>query len=166
MSQKIALIISGCRADLYAGMQALQVAERTDARIYVLQMTDGRTDCSGPRKKMQPEEISDLMGLIAWLGEIERISVSFNVFGSESDKELAEFLRRNDITCLIAGAHNSESLKQKKKWLRTLQDQLGSDKLWFQRSIQVLVTLPWDDVPFNKALQNLGYKKRKASSYK
>jgi len=160
MSQKIALLITGCYADLYASMQALQVAERTDGRIYVLQMTNGQADCMGSRKKMKPEEVSDLIGLIAWLGEIERINVSFNVFGREYEKELTEFLRRNDITCLIAGAHDSQSLKKKKEWLRTLQDKLGSDKLWFQRSMQVLVTLPWDDVPFNKALQQLGYKER------
>ena len=166
MSQKIALLITGCYADLYAGMQALQVAERTDSRIYILQMTEGRAECPGTRKKMQPEEISDLIGLIAWLGEIERIGVSVNVFGKESEKELAEFLRRNDITCLVAGAHDSQSMKQKKEWLRTLQDQLGSDELWFQRSFQVLVTLPWDDVPFNRALQQLGYKKKQASGHK
>jgi len=162
MSQKIALLITGCYADLYASMQALQVAERTDGRIYVLQMTDGRAACTGARRKMQSEEITDLIGLIAWLGEIERIGVSFNVFGRESEKELTEFLRRHEITCLVAGAHDNQSLKQKKEWLRTLQDKLGSDKLWFQRSMQVLVTLPWDDVPFNKALQQLGYKGRQS----
>jgi len=166
MSQKIALLITGCYADLYASMQALQVAERTDAQIYVLQMTDGRAACTGTRRKMRPEEISDLIGLIAWLGEVERIGISFNVFGRESEKELTEFLRRNEITCLVAGAHDNQNLQQKKKWLQTLQDKLGSDKLWFQRSFQVLVTLPWDDVPFNKALQQLGYKKKSTGRHK
>ena len=46
MSQKIALLISGCYADLYAGLQALQVAARTDARIYVLQLAEGGADCA------------------------------------------------------------------------------------------------------------------------
>ena len=166
MSQKIALLITGCYADLYASMQALQVAGRTDARIHVLQMTGGNADCARARKKMQPEEISDLVGLIAWLAEIERIGVSFHVFGKESEKELIEFLRQNDITCLVAGAHDSQSLEEKNHWLQSLQERLGSDKLWFQRSFQVLVTLPWDDVPFNRALQQLGYKKRQAGSHK
>ena len=115
---------------------------------------------------MQPDEISDLIGLIAWLGEIERISISFHVFEQGEEKELAEFLRRHDITCLVAGAHDQQSLQQKNEWLQALQDQLGSDKLWFQRSLQVLVTLPWDDVPFNRALQQLGYTERKSKKHK
>ena len=161
MSQKIALLITGCYADLYASLQALQVAGRTDAQIHVLQMTEDKTDCSGTTKKMQSEEISDLIGLIAWLGEIERIGISFHVFGKDSKKELLEFLRRNNITCLVAGAHDKQSLLKKNKWLHGLQEQLGSDELWFQRSFQVLVTLPWDDAPFNRILQQLGYKQRK-----
>jgi hypothetical protein len=84
------------------------------------------------------------------------------VFGEESEKELVEFLRRHDITCLIAGAHDRQSLRQRNDWLQALQEQLGADKLWFQRSFQVLVTLPWDDVPFNRALQQLGYPKTQA----
>jgi hypothetical protein len=166
MSQKIALLITGCYADLYASMQALQVAGRTDARIHVLQMNGDNVDCARARKKMQPEEIADLIGLIAWLAEIERIGVSFHVFGQEAEKELIEFLRRNDITCLVAGAHDRQSLQEKNEWLQSIQKQLGSDKLWFQRSFQVLVTLPWDDVPFSRVLQQLGYKKRQAGSQK
>jgi K+-sensing histidine kinase KdpD len=162
MSQKIALLITGCYADLYASMQALQVAGRTDARIHVLQMTGEKGRCANARKEMQPEEISDLIGLIAWLAEIERIGVSFHVFGKEAEKELIEFLRRNDITCLVAGAHDRQSLKERNEWLQDLQQRLGSDKLWFQRSFQVLVTLPWDDAPFNRVLQQLGYKKKQA----
>ena len=166
MSQKIALLISGCYADLYAGLQALQVAARTDARIYVLQLAEGGADCAGARKNMLPEEISDLIGLIAWLGEIERIGISFHVFEKEAERELAEFLRRNDITCLVAGAHDRQSLQKKEEWLHGLQEQLGSDALWFQRSIQILVTLPWDDVPFSRVLQQLGYKKRRGAESK
>lgn len=162
MSQKIALLITGCHADLYASMQALQVAGRTDARVHVLQMTGDKSECAGAGKKMQPEEITDLIGLIAWLAEIERIGVSFHVFGKEGEEELLEFLRRNDITCLIAGAHDKESLQEKNEWLQNLQQRLGSDKLWFQRSFQVLVTLPWDDAPFHRVLQQLGYKKKQA----
>jgi len=163
MSQKIALLITGCYADLYAGLQALQVAGRTDARIHVLQMTGDKAACSGARKKMQPDEVSDLIGLIAWLGEIERISVSFHVFGKESEKELLEFLRRNEITCLVTGAQDQESLEEKNVWLQNIQERLGADRLWFQRSFQVLVTLPWDEAPFNRVLQQLGYKKRQVS---
>lgn len=166
MSQKIALLITGCYADLYASMQALQVADRMDARIYVLQMTEGQTECLGARKKMKPEEISDLIGLIAWLGEIERIGISFNVVGRDSDKELIEFLRSNEITCIVAGAHDNQSLKQRKEWLESLQEELGSDELWFQRSFQVLVTLPWDDLPFSRALQQMGYKKKQPGKNK
>ena len=166
MSQNIALLINGCYADLYAGMKALQVAGRTDAHLHVLQMATDQADCASARKRMQPGEVSDLIGLIAWLGEIERIGISFHVLGKEAEKELAEILRRHDITCLVAGAHDRQSLKQKNEWLQSLQEQLGSDKLWFQRSFQVLVTLPWDDVPFNRALQQLGYKKRQVGSHK
>ena len=166
MSQKIALLITGCYADLYASMQALQVADRMDASIYVLQMTGEQSECIGARKKMKPEELSDLIGLIAWLGEIERIGVSFNVFGKESENELIEFLRSNEITCIVAGAHDSQSLKKRTKWLETLREELGSDELWFQRSFQILVTLPWDDVPFSRALQQMGYKKKQSGGYK
>jgi hypothetical protein len=160
MSQKIALLITGCYADLYAGLQALQVAGRTDAHIHVLQMAGNKADCSGARKKMLPDEVSDLIGLIAWLGEIERIGTSFHVLGKEYEKELIEFLRRYDVTCLVTGAHDKRSLQAKNEWLQRIQEQLGADMLWFQRSFQVLVTLPWDDAPFNRVLQQLGYKKR------
>jgi hypothetical protein len=143
----------------------LQVAGRTDAHIHVLQLA-GQVECSSGRKEMQPEEVSDLIGLIAWLGEIERIGISFHVFGKEPEKELLEFFRRHDITCLVAGAHDQKSLQQRNDWLRGLQEKLGSDALWFQRSIQILVTLPWDDVPFNRVLQQLGYKKRRGGDLK
>ena len=159
MGQKIVLLINGCYADFYAGMKALQVAGRTDAHLHVLQMTTDQADCADSRKRMQPEEITDLIGLIAWLGEIEKIGISFHVFGRESEKELAEFLRRHDVTCLVAGAHDRHTLLQKTEWLQSLQEQLGADKLWFQRSLRILVTLPWDDLPFSRALQQLGYKK-------
>jgi hypothetical protein len=165
MNQKIALLITGCYADLYASMQALQVAGRTDAQIHVLQMTEDSADRPSTEKKMHPDEISDLMGLITWLAEIERIGISFHIFGTEAEKELIEFLRSNDITCLVAGAHDRSSLQEKNEWLRGVQEQLGSDALWFQRSFQVLVTLPWDDVPFNRVLQQLGYKKRQAGGH-
>jgi hypothetical protein len=162
MSQNIALLITGCYADLYASMKALQVAGRTDAHLHVLQLPGNQAYCISARKKMKPEEVSDLIGLIAWLAEIERVGITFHVFGEESEKELVEFLRRHDITCLIAGAHDRQSLRQRNDWLQALQEQLGADKLWFQRSFQVLVTLPWDDVPFNRALQQLGYPKTQA----
>ena len=165
MSQNIALLITGCYADLYASLQALQVAGRTDARIHVLQMIEDNDDCVRARKKMQPGEISDLIALIAWLAEIERIGASFHVFGKEAEKELIEFLRTKDITCLVAGAHDRKNLQEKTARLQSLQEKLGSDKLWFQRSFQVLVTMPWDDVPFNRVLQQLGYKKRQASRH-
>lgn len=161
MSQKIALLITGCYADLYASLQALQVAGRTDARIHVLQMTEQRLECPDTSNKMQPDEITDLIGLIAWLGEVERIDISFHIFGKETEEELVEFLRNNDITCLVAGAHDKLSLHKKNKWLQSLREQLGSDRLWFHRSFQVLVTLPWDDAPFNRVLQQLGYKKKR-----
>lgn len=166
MSQNIALLITGCYADLYAGMKALQVAGRTDAHLHVLQMINSQADCPGVRKKMQPDEVADLIGLIAWLGEVERIGISFHVFTKDSEKALAEFLRTHDITCLVAGAHDRQSLKHRNAWLEKLQEQLGADKLWFQRSFQVLVTLPWDDVPFNRALKQLGYKERHTRRHK
>jgi hypothetical protein len=166
MSQNIALLITGCYADLYASMKALQVAGRTDAHMHVLQMTEDQADCASRRKKMQPHEVSYLIGLIAWLAEIERIGITFHVLGKEPDREIVEFLRRHDITCLVAGAYDRKSLQQRNDWLQTLQKQLGADKLWFQRSFQVLVTLPWDDVPFNRALQQLGYPKTQARRYK
>ncbi len=166
MRNQIALLITGCYADLYAGMKALQVAGRTDAHLHVLQMSDDQTDCASAGKKMQSGEVTDLIGLLAWFSEIERIGINFHVFGNEPDKELAEFLRRHDITCLVAGAHDTKSLQQKNKWLQSLQGQLGADKLWFQRSFRVLVTLPWDDVPFSRALQQLGYTERKARRHK
>jgi len=166
MSQKIALLITGCYADLYAIMKALKVAGRTDAHIHVLQITDELTDFTGPRKRIQAEEVSDLIGLIAWLGEVERIGISFHVFGKEPEKELTEFLRSHAITCLIAGAHDKKSLKQKSKWLQTIQKQLGTDKLWFHRSFQVLVTLPWEEVPFNLTLQQLGNTKKQDQRHK
>ena len=163
MSQKIALLITGCFADLYAGLQALQVAGRTDAQIHVLQIAADNADCSGARRKMQPEEVSDLIGLIAWLGEIEKIGISFHVLGNEYAKELIEFLRRNDVTCLVTGAHDKQGLQEKNEWLQSIREQLGADRLWFQRSFQILVTLPWEDVPFNRVLQQLGYKKDRSA---
>jgi len=74
---------------------------------------------------------------------------------------LTEFLRSHDITCLIAGAHDKKSFKQKSKWLQIIQKQLGTDKLWFHRNFQVFVTLPWGDVPFNLTLQQLGNTKKR-----
>jgi len=159
MSQKIALLITGCYADFYGSMKAVQVASRTDARIHVLQLSENLDDCLNTRKILQPDEFSDLIGLISWLSEIEGVSVSFHVFERDTEKELVEFLRNNEITCVIAGARDRQCLEQKRKQLQTLQRKLGSDKLWFQRSFQVLVTLPWDNVPFNQALRQLGYKK-------
>ena len=135
MSQKMGLLITGCYADLYAGLQALQVAGRTDARLHVLQMTTDKADCPGAAKKMQPAEIADLIGLIAWLAEIERIGISFHVFGQEAEKEIPEFLRHNEITCLVAGAHDRRSFQEHNRWLQNLQDRLGSDALWFQLSL-------------------------------
>lgn len=161
MSQKIGLLITGRYADFYASMKAMQVAGRTDAKIHVIQLAENLNDCSGSKKKMSPGEVSDLIGLISWLCEIERISVSFHVFGEETEMGLAEFLRDNEITCLVAGACDRRDMQQKYHWLESLQEQLGDDRLWFQRSLQFLITLPWDDVPFNRALQQLGYKKNK-----
>jgi hypothetical protein len=161
MGQKIGLLITGCYEDFYASMKAMQVADRTDAKIHVLQLSENPTDCSGSKKKMPPEEVSDLIGLISWLCEIEKIRVSFHIFGTETEIGLAEFLRDNEITCLVAGAYDRQNMQQKYKWLQTLQEQLGADRLWFQRSFQVLITLPWDDVPFNRAIEQLGYKKNK-----
>ena len=159
MSQKMALLITGCHADFYGSMKAVQVASRTDARIHVLQLTENLDDCLNTRKILPPEELSDLIGLISWLSEIEGVTVSFHVFEKDAEREVIEFLRNNDITCVVAGVHDRQCLDQKRKWLQTLQRKLGFDKLWFQRSFQVLVTLPWDNVPFSQALRQLGYKK-------
>jgi hypothetical protein len=164
MGQKIGLLITGCYADFYASMKAMQVADRTDAKIHVMQLTENTTDCSDRKKKMSPEEVSDLIGLISWLCEIEKISVSFHIFGTETEIGLPEFLRDNEITCLVAGSYDQKNMQQKYQWLQTLQDQLGADRLWFQRSFQVLITLPWDDVPFNRAIQQLGYNKTNRSA--
>jgi K+-sensing histidine kinase KdpD len=166
MSQKIALLITGYYADLYAIMKALKVAGRTDAHIHVLQITGELDPSTGKKKRMQEDEVSDLIGLIAWLGEVEGIGISFHVFGEEPEKELIEFLRSHDITCLIAGANDKKSFKQKSKWLQTLQKQLGTDKLWFHRTFQVFVTLPWGDVPFNLTLQQLGKTKKRDGRHK
>lgn len=161
MRQKIGLLITGCYADFYATMKAMQVAGRTDAKIHVLQISENSWGCAGSKKKMKPDEVSDLIGLISWLCEIEKIGVSFHVMSTETEEGVAEFLRDNEITCLVAGANDRRNMQQKHQWFQTLQEKLGADRLWFQSSFQVLITLPWDDVPFNRAMQQLGYKKNK-----
>ncbi|NTV13976.1 MAG: hypothetical protein HGA96_08635 [Desulfobulbaceae bacterium] len=127
---RIALLLSGLASDLPAGVTAVQLAGRTESRLFVLQKQGG--------------EAEQLAGyrFVSEFAALEGVSSNCHLLGEGTVTELADLLSANAITWLVVGAWAEELRPRQNEWLDKLRAQLRASPDHFSSELQVIVAPP------------------------
>ena len=127
---RIALLLSGLPSDLTASVSAVQVAGRTESRLFVI------------RAPGAAGEDLDSCRFVSEFATLEGVKTSCHLLANSSESDLVDFLLANSITWLVVGACPDESRPEQDKWLARLRDQLRAAPNRFCPELQIIVAQP------------------------
>jgi nucleotide-binding universal stress UspA family protein len=89
---------------LWAGIHALNLAKRINARVSFLLVIDSETD-TGPQAADEQRKASMMkrLGTLIEQGRAEGIAVDYFIAHGKFDKELVQFVKDNKTTMLVVG---------------------------------------------------------------
>lgn len=127
---RIALLLSGQSSDLTASVSAVQLAGRTESRLFVLQ--DRGTE----------GEQLDGCRFVAEFAALEGVKADCHLLGDGSVPELADFIIANSVAWLVVGGWPKESRPGQDEWLGQLRARLREAPDRFCPELQVIVAPP------------------------
>lgn len=124
---RIALLLSGLPSDLTASVSAVQLAGRTESRLFVLQSrsTEG--------------EPLDGYRFVSEFAALEGVKTNCQLLTEGSVAELADFLLANSVTWLVVGSGPEESRPGRDEWLGQLRERLRQAPERFCPELQIIV---------------------------
>jgi len=153
----IAVILEGGSVDLFASLNAIELAKRTGKTVHAV--VTGQNNETGFSDfvitSLHENGFSDPMMLAVKLGEAEGVLIRWHTLLDATEDELIGFLRTCRIFCLIAGAKSKKSIQRKTLWLEDLRSKLINDAHWYPNAFWVLVTEPWDNTMFERVVRKL-----------
>jgi hypothetical protein len=127
---RIALLLSGVPSDLTASVSAVQLAGRTESRLYVLQ---GR--------KVEGEGL-DGFSFVTEFATLEGVKTNCHLLVDGTVAELADFLLAHSVTWLVVGVWPEESRSERAEWLDQLRERLRQAPGRFCPELQIIVAPP------------------------
>jgi len=157
MAKRVALLADGRNSDLYAGFCAVKLAKRMDATLFSLLIVPER---QGLKREFCEEGWSDFspasfLQLVSGLCGLEKVSSSYHLIETGSDKNLVEFLVSQKISCLIAGTINDKDFDRKREWSARIVKKVCSHPNWYFGELTVFLARPWSDECFKKVLRQI-----------
>ncbi len=140
MGTRIALLLSGFSSDLSAIVCAVQLADRTERRLYALQ-PQGVGGSPAPSMGGTTSESQKLDGFrfAAEFAGLVGVQVTCHLLGDGSVEQVAGFLLANSITCLVVGGWPEESRLDQEEWLGELRRQLREEPHRFYPDLLVIM---------------------------
>ena len=127
---RIALLLSGLPSDLTAGVSAVQLAGRTESRLFVLQNQGG-----------EGEQL-DGCRFVTEFAALEEVRTNCHLLNEGTVTELADLLIANAITWLVVGVWPEESRPRQNEWLDQLRARLRESPDRFCPELQIIVAPP------------------------
>lgn len=124
---RIALLLSGIPSDLTASVSAVQLAGRTEGRLFVLQSPSAE------------HESLDGYRFVSEFAALEGAKTTCQLLGEGSVTELADFLLANAVTWLVVGVWPEESRPEREEWLNRLRARLRQAPDRFCPELQIIV---------------------------
>jgi hypothetical protein len=133
MGTRIALLLNGFNSDLSAIVCAVQLADRTERRLYALQ-AQGSGSSAAPPVSGAPTESQVLDGFrfVSEFAGLEGVKVTCHLLG-------AGFLLANSVTCLVVGGWPEELRPAQDEWLGELRRQLREEPHRFYPDLLVIM---------------------------
>jgi len=155
MERRIAALLDGTYADLYAGICAIELAQRTAATVYVLCAGGNGSGLAG----METPGVEDDQAASSWsgltlairLGEMRGVRVSCHVL-EDREETLLHFFHKHDIGWLVIGVKDRQAFAEKTRWIESLSGKLNRSDHWYLPSFQGLVAGPWNEEVFHRIL--------------
>jgi len=140
MGTRIALLLSGFNSDLSAIVCAVQLADRTERRLYALQ-AQGSGSYPAPPVSGAPTESQVLDGFrfVSEFAGLEGVKVTCHLLGDGSVEQVAGFLLANSVTCLVVGGWPEESRSAQEEWLGELRRKLREEPHRFYPDLLVIM---------------------------
>lgn len=127
---RIALLLSGQPSDLAASVSAVQLAGRTESRLFVFQ-----------NREAEGEQL-DNFRFVAEFAALEGIRTNCHLLGEGTVAELVNILIVNSITWLVVGAWAQELRASQGEWLAQLRKRLHEAPERFCPELQIIVAPP------------------------
>jgi len=124
---RIALLLSGLSSDLAASVSAVQLAGRTESRLFVFQ-----------NRETQAEQL-DNFRFVAEFAALEGVNTDCHLLGDGTVAELADLLIASSITWLVVGAGAVESRADQDEWQAQLRKRLHEAPDRFCPELQIIV---------------------------
>ncbi len=159
MSTRITLILDGSNSDLYSSLYATELAKRVSAEIYAVvvpawrEYNDTHGD-SAPKNLRIADSMASLKMVIR-LGAYKHIRISSYMIETDLENALVEFLKQRRIFCLITGANDASTAKEKKEWLDRLKIRLTQHDNSHFKPFWTLVATPWKDRVYYHLLERM-----------
>jgi hypothetical protein len=127
---RIALLLSGVSSDLTASVSAVQLAGRTESRLFVLQS-----------RKVEGESLEGL-NFVTEFATLEGVKTNCHLLVEGTVAELADFLLAHSVTWLVVGVWPEESRPEREAWLGLLRERLREAPERFCPELQIIVAAP------------------------
>ena len=127
---RIALLLSRLPSDLPASVSAVQLAGRTESRLFVFQNREAEG------------EPHDNFRFVAEFAALEGVKTNCHLLGEGTVAELADILIANSITWLVVGTWAKELQPSQDEWLGQLRQRLHEAPDRFCPELQVIVAPP------------------------
>lgn len=165
MSAGITLILDGSNSDLYSSLYATELAKRVDADIHAVVVPAwGKYNDTSEDSAAKKLGITDSMAslrMVIRLGAYKNIKISSYMIENDLENALVEFLKQRRIFCLITGANDEITAKEKKEWLDRLKTRLNQHGNSHFKPFWTLVATPWKDRVYYHMLERMELYKQK-----
>lgn len=159
MGSRIALLLSGEPDDLPASICAVQLAARSDSKLYALQdcLSGGRDWPAEPLindNRSGESQFINSFSFVAELANTEGVQVSCHMLESKKIEQMIEFMTIHDITCLVVNkGKGHEKQLERSAWLMELQRHLVSAPRQFHSHLQVITAPPWEEMDLKQVVR-------------
>lgn len=161
MGPRIAILLSGFPSDLPVGFSAVQLAARTESKLYALQDSeliglrhcDMNSVCDATHTGAY--SLQESFRVVGELADVEGVPVSYHVLEGGSVNDLGGFLIDHSISCLVIYAAPKKDPVARIAWIEELQMRLNASPRWFHGTLQVIVAPSWDEKDMQEAISRL-----------
>lgn len=157
MKPGIALLLSGGPEDLTASICAVQLAARSDSKLYALQSCfmakqDPATERVPEGKPPKEDRFISSFSFVVEFSGIEGVQVSCHLLESEEIEQMVEFVTVHAISCLVVTGGNTKQ-EDRKTGLSELQKKYIAGLRQFHPDLQVITAPTWEEMDIKQVVR-------------
>lgn len=162
MGPRIALLLSGEPADLSASICAVQLAARSDSKLYALQdcLEDVHTNGAAPAAVPRPmaSRFAGSFSFVVEFAGTEGVRVSCHQLNNRTIEQMLDFLIAHAITCLVVNKSYGED-EERSARITDLQKRHTAAPRRFHSHLQVITAPPLEEMDIKQVIRQLRHLK-------